>query len=319
MPETNLQKCYHKVKKGCNKFLPLLTFFVFSVKFRSHSDPYEDLGSYTYIKKEEHPFRCKHGARHSSDRRCFKAVVTASTARVRARHSLLDYSAILKNNPFGFPAGELTPLTGSRKGPSASQTDVTLVGTIAGRRELSYAVFADKTGKQQIIRAGEDVYGLGRLEEVEKNRVVLSSHGRKTEIPLADIVSVKEIKTSYPSVAPRSRASLGRRTGPSTYVVNQQRVLQAINKPDQLLTDARFIPHIVAGRQEGFTLREVRPGGIYAGLGLRNGDVLLRINQYNISNPEAALQAFNALKGMDKAELNIIRKGQKMTLTYQIR
>lgn len=248
-----------------------------------------------------------------------KAVVTASKARGMARHSLLDYSGILKNNPFGFPAGELTPLSAARKGSAASQTDVTLVGTISGRREFSYAVFADKTGKQQIIRAGEDVYGLGRLEEVKKNRVVLSSHGRKTEIPLADIVSVKEIKTSYPPLAPRSGESLGRRTGPSTYVVDQQRVLQAINKPDQLLTDARFIPHIVAGRQEGFTLREVRPGGIYAGLGLRNGDVLLRINQYNISNPEAALQAFNALKGMDKAELNIIRKGQKMTLTYQIR
>lgn len=251
-----------------------------------------------------------------------KAVVTASKVRARARHSLLDYAGILKNNPFGFPAGELTPLSAARKGPAVSRTDVTLVGTVAGRRKLSYAVFADKTGKQQIIRTGEDVYGLGRLEEVKKDHVVVSSHGRKTEIPLADIASVKEVKTSYPSYRPlssRSRESLGRRTGPSTYVVDQQRVLQAINKPDQLLTDARFIPHIVAGKQEGFILREVRPGGIYAGLGLRNGDVLLRINQYNISNPEAALQAFNALKGMDTARLNIIRRGQKMTLTYQIR
>jgi general secretion pathway protein C len=245
-----------------------------------------------------------------------KAAVPREKARAIARHSLLDYSAILKNNPFGFPAGELTPLSAA-KGQTASQSDVSLVGTVAGRRDLSYAVFADKTGQQQIFRVGEEVFGLGTLDKVEKDRVLLSSHGRKTEIPLTDIVAVKEIKTEYSPSA--SNGSFGKRTGPSTYVVDQQKVLQAIAKPDQLLTDARFVPNIVDGKQQGFSLREVKPGGIYASLGLRNGDVLLRINQYNISNPEAALQAFNALKGIDRAELDIIRQGAKMSMTYQIR
>ncbi len=245
-----------------------------------------------------------------------KAALPREKAHVSARRSLLDYSAILKNNPFGFPAGELTPLSAA-KGQAASQSDVSLIGTVAGRRDLSYAVFADKTGQQQIFRVGEEVFGLGTLDKVEKDRVLLSSHGRKTEIPLADIVAVKEIKTEYSSAA--SGSSFGKRTGPSTYVVDQQKVLQAIAKPDQLLTDARFVPNIVDGKQQGFSLREVKPGGIYASLGLRNGDVLLRINQYNISNPEAALQAFNALKGIDRAELDIIRQGAKMTLSYQIR
>lgn len=247
-----------------------------------------------------------------------KAPPSGKRAAVTARHSLLDYAGILKNNPFGFPAGELTPLSASVKGPAVPQTDVSLVGTVAGRRELSYAVFAEKSGKQQIFRVGEDVFGLGTLDKVEKNRVLLSSHGRKTEIPLADIIAVTEIRTAYPPVA-RNYGYFGRRTGPSTYVVDQQKVLQAIAKPDQLMTDARFIPNIVKGVQQGFILREVKPGGIYASLGLRNGDVLLRINQYNISNPEAALQAFNALKGIDRAQLDIIRQGAKMSLNYQIR
>jgi general secretion pathway protein C len=246
-----------------------------------------------------------------------KAVVHEKKAFPGMRHSLLDYSGILKNNPFGFPAGELTLLSAAGKGPAASRSDVSLVGTVAGRRELSYAVFADKTGSQQIFRVGEEVYGLGTLDKVEKDRVIVSSHGGKTDIPLADIIAVKEIKTNYSPVM--SRGSFGRRTGQSTYVVDQRKVLQAIAKPDQLLTDARFVPNIVGGVQQGFTLREVKPGGIYASLGLRNGDVLLRINQYNISNPEAALQAFNALKGIDRAQLDIIRHGSRMTLTYQIR
>jgi general secretion pathway protein C len=240
-----------------------------------------------------------------------KPVAHEKKGPVSARHSLMDYSGILKNNPFGFPAGELTPLSASGKSQAASRSDVSLVGTVAGRRELSYAVFAEKTGKQEIFRVGDDVFGLGILDKVKKDHVVVSSNGRKTEIPLADIIAVKEIRTDYsPSPPGMPGASFGRRTGPASYVVDQQRVLQAI---------ARFVPNIVGGIQQGFTLREVKPGGIYASLGLRNGDVLLRINQYNISNPEAALQAFNALKGIDRAQLDIIRHGAKMTLSYQIR
>jgi general secretion pathway protein C len=85
------------------------------------------------------------------------------------------------------------------------------------------------------------------------------------------------------------------------------------------MTDARFIPHIVDGRQQGFILREVKPGGIYQSLGLQNEDVLLRINEYDISTPDKALQAFIALRGLDRADLDIVRNGSKMTMTYQIR
>ena len=63
----------------------------------------------------------------------------------------------------------------------------------------------------------------------------------------------------------------------------------------------------------------MRNGGIYQSLGLQNGDALLRINEYNISNPENALQAFTALRGMDRVQVDIVRDGTKMTLTYQIR
>jgi len=85
------------------------------------------------------------------------------------------------------------------------------------------------------------------------------------------------------------------------------------------LTDARFIPNIVDGRQEGFIVKELKKGGVYESLGLEDGDVLLRVNNLPITGPESALQAFTALKGMDRIELDIMRRGQKITMTYQIR
>lgn len=102
-------------------------------------------------------------------------------------------------------------------------------------------------------------------------------------------------------------------------MVDQRNVQQAISNPNQIMTDARLRPNVINGKQEGFTLSEVKPGGIYQSLGLQDGDVLLRINEYDISNPEKALQAFTALKGLERVQIDLIRAGSKMTMTYQIK
>jgi general secretion pathway protein C len=233
-------------------------------------------------------------------------------SRVAERHTLQDYAGILKNNPFGFPGGDLRPLTAA-PGQSVSRTDITLIGTVAGRQEVSYAIFADKSGRQEVFRAGDSVFGLGKLIKVDKYSVLVAAGGGRMEIPLADVAMIKEISQ------PEASGSFARKTGAAAYQIDMQSIQQAIEKPAQIMTDARFMPNMVNGRQLGFVLTEVKPGGVYASLGLRNGDVLLRINQFNISNPESALQALTALRGIDRAELDIIRNGERMTMTYQIR
>jgi general secretion pathway protein C len=240
-----------------------------------------------------------------------KAASPGRKPEVTRMHALQDYAGILRNNPFGFPGGDLSPLSAARE-QAVSRTDIKLIGTVAGRKRVSYAIFSDKTGKQDVYRVGDSVFGLGKLIRVEKYRVFVGT-GDGIEIPLADVATIKEIQ------APGGPGNFATRTGAETYQIDMQSVQQAIAKPTQIMTDARFMPNMVNGRQEGFVLSEVKPGGVYASLGLRNGDVLLRINQFNISSPEAALQALTALRSIDRAELDIVRGGEKMTMTYQLR
>src|SRR5208282_5877710 len=54
------------------------------------------------------------------------------TQQSLVKHAFQDYAAILKNNPFGFAAGELKALS-SAPGASVSQSDISLIGTISGK------------------------------------------------------------------------------------------------------------------------------------------------------------------------------------------
>jgi general secretion pathway protein C len=248
-----------------------------------------------------------------------KGTSPATAVSTNQRRMLLEeYSPIMKNNPFGFPGGEIRPLSSS-SGTDALQTntDITLIGTVVGPKQLSYAIFQDSTGMQEIFKVGEPVLGLGTLSGVKTDRVRISDGEMTHELLLADIA--EEVSKASQGNSPVTTSSFARKIGKGMYIVDQRKVQEAIENPTQMMTDARLRPHIRNGREEGFLLSEVKMGGIYHSLGLRNGDVLLRINEYDISNPEIALQAFTALRGMDRIQIDLLRAGSKMTMTYQIK
>ncbi len=233
------------------------------------------------------------------------------------RAPFTEYEALIKNNPFGIPDAQLSML--SESAPAQGDVrELRLVGTIAGEGKYLYAIVSDAAGRQEVFRVGDSVFGSGTLKDVRKDKVLISREGRTVEVPLVDIAVIEDT----PQQGKQTRSDFSgfvRSTGRDSFVVDQKAILNALENPNQLMTDARLQPNFVNGRQEGFVLREVRQGGMYHNLGLLNGDVLLRINNMDISQPDNALQAFTALRGADRVALDIVRSGAKTTLTYQIR
>ncbi|MFN3740220.1 MAG: type II secretion system protein N [Thermodesulfovibrionales bacterium] len=232
-------------------------------------------------------------------------------------YSIDNYAGLLKENPFGIK-GEFRLLTKSE----GSQNDnaITLIGTVSGG-DHNYAIVADSTGKQEIFKKGQDVYGIGRLRAVYKDKIIIKTPSGDKVYEIADVI-IREVRGQRPEVRKdsefRAPAGVGR-LSQNVFTINSEALRQAIENPREILTDARFVPNIVDGRQEGFIVRELKKGGVYESLGLEDGDILLRVNDFPITGPESALQAFTALKGMDRIELDIMRKGQRISMTYQIR
>lgn len=242
-----------------------------------------------------------------------------SNTQLQTKPSFQEYAVILRNNPFGFPGGALRQLS-EAPGKAVTSSDIILIGTIAGSEKNSYAIFSDKNGKQEVFKSGANVFDLGTLKKVDKDRVFIQHKGtgKLSELQIADFINIKEISASQ-AASGLQTSGFVKSIGDRSFIVDQKKIQDALANPNQIMTDARLQPHFVNGKQEGFLMKEVKNNGIYQNLGLQNGDVLLKINDYTLSSPESGMQAFNALRGMDRIQLDILRGGEKTTLTYQIK
>jgi type II secretory pathway component PulC len=62
----------------------------------------------------------------------------------------------------------------------------------------------------------------------------------------------------------------------------------------------------------------VREGQVYDLIGLQRGDMVLRVNGYSVSDPENLANAAQILRSTDEFAVDILRKGQRRTITDKI-
>ncbi|MEK6532240.1 MAG: PDZ domain-containing protein, partial [Deltaproteobacteria bacterium] len=86
----------------------------------------------------------------------------------------------------------------------------------------------------------------------------------------------------------------------------------------KVVTDARLMPYSEEGKISGFKISEIKQGGVFSLIGLREGDVLVKVNDYAIDSPEKGVQLLTGLKGETSLTLDIIRNNKAKQLHYQI-
>jgi general secretion pathway protein C len=88
----------------------------------------------------------------------------------------------------------------------------------------------------------------------------------------------------------------------------------------QLMRTARIVPEKGAdGKTVGIRLFGVRPNTLLGTLGLQNGDRLETINGFEMASPEKALEAYARLRTASKLTIKITRRGQPVTLDFNIK
>jgi general secretion pathway protein C len=234
---------------------------------------------------------------------------------------LAFYAPILTNGLFGKATqGQLTPAVNAtaalQAAPVSAPADLLLLGTAVGSFRETFALVRNNTKQEErVFRLGDMVFDAGRLVEVKKEQAFIVVNGKKLELltPLTPA-------SASPAPQPAAHGAMSLPVaGAGGFVIDQRALNAALDNPAQAMSDARLLPSQKDGKVEGFRASEVKPNGIFAMIGIRNGDVLLRLNDFPVDSPDKALQSFITLKGQSRLKLDLIRDGQPTSFNYDIR
>lgn len=102
------------------------------------------------------------------------------------------------------------------------------------------------------------------------------------------------------------------------YTVERTEVDNALANLSQVATQARIVPSFKNGKPNGFKLFSIKPGSIYSKIGLKNGDVIQKINGYEMNSPDKALELYQKLKDASSVSIELQRRGQTKNFSYSI-
>lgn len=245
---------------------------------------------------------------------------------IQGEDDLMAFAPILSKGLFGKATqGALTPIlaqSAEKNRPTAfNQSDYILLGTVQGSFRESFALIRKVSSKEErVFRLGDSVFNAGALVTVKKEYIEILSGKVKTKIMTPTSSATATAETPAPPAAVAAPGNtLAMQTGADSYIIDQRLLNASLDNIGQAMTDARLLPSMKDGKVEGFRVSEVKPKGIFGTIGIKNGDVLLRMNDFPIDSPEKAIQSFASLKGQSRIRLDLIRDGQPTTFNYDIR
>ena len=226
------------------------------------------------------------------------------------------------------------PAASARGASQTPRTAFVLVGTIvsstpAARRAI---LWANGMKQPKAFREKEEVEPGAILASVERDRAWITRGGEREMLELLPVGS--KVRASVPPpagaapaapLAPAASPSQApadikvERLADTRFAIDEAGVEQLTGNINQFMTQVRLIPFFEGNKSAGYRIAAIRPGTTFEKLGFQGGDVIQQVNGMDISSPEKLATIFQNLKDEKKVSVNILRQGQKNTLTYEIR
>ena len=198
---------------------------------------------------------------------------------------------------------------------------IRIMGTIVGEDPANtYAVIQDETTKkQELFRLNELVMEEAILLKVERGWITLLRQGTQKEVHYLFEERSKGLTSNRKQSNKAEESSGIQSISSNRWVLDKREVSQAFDNLPKLLTKARIIPNFNRGKADGFRIVSIVPNSIYEKIGLKNGDILQRINGIEIKDPTSFLKIFQQIKDETHISMNLIRNNQKHAFEYDIR
>ena len=215
-------------------------------------------------------------------------------------------------------------------GPAeAPKTKYVLLGTIASdsRSARRAILWAEGMKDARMEREQAEIEPGVRLARIERDHVILARGKEQEKLEILPVGSktrliappAPPVAAAGPAAAPAAGEIRATRLGENAYSLDESTVAQLTTNINQFMTNVRLIPYFEGNRSAGYRIAAIRPGSAFEQLGFKGGDVIQQVNNVELSNPEKMYTIFQNLKDEKRVTVNILRQGQKNSITYEIR
>lgn len=195
-----------------------------------------------------------------------------------------------------------------------------LVGTaVAEPERYSLCQITNQDTNETVVYAVGEFFLGARIYKVEKERVLVDHDGRNEYI---DNSAAAPPNLGVTPIAPPPGSPGGgegvKVVSDNQYVVAKREIDNALTNLSDLATKARIVPSFKNGVSNGFKLFSIVPDSLYSKIGIQNGDVIRRINGYEMNSPDKALEIYQKLRDANRIEVELERRGETVRKTYSI-
>jgi general secretion pathway protein C len=234
---------------------------------------------------------------------------------------MTHYAAISRRNIFNV---EPTPGPAIQLAPQKTPLNLKLWGVSIDQKRpnRSHAIIEDqKAHKQDVHRVGDQIQG-ATVKIIDWTKVTLERDGQLEILELA--------ATNLPgAAAPANRPLAAAQAGPTgegiqkisdtEYTIERTEVDSALENMNQLFTQIRAVPHFEGGQSVGFRLFAIRQDSLFDKIGLKNGDIISKINGQDMTDPARAIAMFQELRNERQISVEVTRNKEPLSLSYSLR
>jgi len=223
--------------------------------------------------------------------------------------------------------------------PTRSNTRIVLVAAvIADRPRDSLVTLTDSSSREtRVVGVGDEfagarLLGLQRVHDEAdttgngyRTVCLICNGGTKEFVEFSAAPVTASAGEAMPNLGvapvpgPRGGGGEGVRVvSANKYEIERGVIDRTLSNMNTIATQARIVPSFKNGVANGFKLFSIQPGSLYSSIGIENGDVIQRINGYEINSPEKALELYQKLRESQQVSIELERAGQVIRKEYSI-
>jgi general secretion pathway protein C len=252
--------------------------------------------------------------------------VKASVKKTNALRPLEQYAVVSERNLFGGSGkeqgGDSVDAMNLDDIPLALKNlGLKLVGTVFSDMPAESLAFIEDLSarKQESYREGDRVKQV-LVKKILRQSVIINT-GKRDEMLTMEEPEEGPGKPGAPG--PTARYQPSRPPAPlppasSSTTLQREEVEASLSDLNQLMQQVRIRPYLEANKPAGFLVSDIKPGSIFAKMGLRNGDVVQKINDQAITSPEQAIDLYQGLMEAGEIALEIKRGRKSEKINYEV-